>query len=236
MDRRDFLTGMALADMSAERTDAAEAEHAGSLYIPKQHQADFAQMQALMREFAFADLITSSGGIRVTHLPVLYEADGGKHGRLLAHVAKNNPQAQLLDGAHDALIVFHGPHAYISPNWYEAGRNSVPTWNFAVVHCSGRPKAVADDAQSAAFLDKLVAHFESYEGGWQLSKMPESYKKGMRQGIVAFEMPIDTIEGKFKLGLERSEQDRAGVLKGLAAAKPERTLRELTIETAARAK
>jgi len=164
-------------------------------------------------------------------LAVLLERDQGKFGKLSGHVARNNPHHAAFDGSQPALIVFQGTHRYISPAWYDPDKPAVPTWNFAVVHCSGRPKAFDDDARSAALLETLVGHFESYENAqWDLSRLPENYLKGLRQGIVPFEMEIESIEGKFKLGQERSERDRTGVLEGLAAAKPERSLLEFTLE------
>lgn len=224
MERRNFLAGMAALELTA----AATAEAADSVYIPdSQKVTDLKALQDLMEEFSFADLITSSGGIRVTHLPVLLDRTG-KFGKLTAHVAKNNPQQSLLDGTHEAVIVFHGPHHYISPSWYVPGANAVPTWNFAVVHATGKPKALNDDARTAAFLERLVGHFESYEKStYDFGKLPESYKKGMRQGIVAFEMEIENLEGKFKLGLDRAA-NVPGMLKGLRASKGERSLVEFT--------
>jgi transcriptional regulator len=210
MERRNFLAGMAALELTTE----ASVEAADSVYIPdSQKVTDVKALQDLMEEFSFADLITSAGGIRVTHLPVLLDRTG-KFGKLTAHVAKNNPQQALLDGTHEAVLVFHGPHHYISPSWYVPGTNAVPTWNFAVVHATGKPKALNDDARTAAFLERLVG-------------LPESYKKGMRQGIVAFEMEIESLEGKFKLGLDRAA-NVPGMLKGLRASKGERSLVEFT--------
>ena len=226
MERRNFLAGIAAMEMAASESD--------SVYIPDRHKVtDPKVLTAFMQEFAFADLITAVSGIRVTHIPVVFEPVEGKHGKIIGHVSKANPQHETFTGTHDAVIVFHGPHSYISPNWYKSPGPAVPTWNFAAVHASGKPKSVTDDAQVAKLLEHLVAKFESYQGtGWDLAKLPESYKKGLRQGIVAFEMEIENLEGKFKLGLERSAADRAGVLEALKTAKQERTLFELTKERA----
>lgn len=224
MERRNFIAGIAALEL---------AEAADTAYIPDRHKVTDARVLAdFMREFAFADLITASPKIRVTHIPVMFEQEGTT-GKIYGHVAKANPQQETFTGSNEAVIVFHGPHAYISPNWYRSPGPAVPTWNFAVVHASGKPRAITDDAQVTTLLDRLVAKFESYQGtGWDLAKLPESYKKGMRQGIVAFEMEIEALEGKFKLGLERSAADRAGVLEALKTAKAERSLYELTKERA----
>lgn len=222
MERRNFIAGFAAMEFLMNADD--------SVYIPDHHKITDPEVVAhFMSEFAFADLITASPGIRATHIPVVYESGTGKYGRIVGHVAKANPQQALFDGSHEALIVFHGPHAYISPSWYEAGKPAVPTWNFAAVHAGGKLRAINDDVAKEKILEHLVNKFESYESApWSLAKLPESYKKGLRQGIVAFEMEIATLEAKFKLGLERSATDRQGMLKGLKSAKPERSLLEFT--------
>lgn len=224
MERRDFITGLAAADIAAETIEAAE-----TVYVPDRHKVtDPKTLAAFMEEFAFVDLITAAPSIRVTHIPILFEPGEG-HGRLIGHVARANPQHEAFDGKREAVVVFHGPHRYISPTWYRAAGPAVPTWNFAAVHATGKPRAIADDARVAGILDRLVARFERYEGSdWSLAKLPETYKKGMRQGIVAFEMDIESIEGKFKLGLERAAADREGVMEALKTAKSERSLYEFT--------
>ncbi len=222
MDRRDFLAAVAAMEF---------AEAAESAYIPERHKAaSTAEMHDLIDEFGFASLITAAPSLRVTHIPVLLDRREGPLGRLVGHIARNNPQHAAFDGKHEALVVFQGPHRYISPNWYAQPASAVPTWNFAAVHAAGRPSVITDDARVAGLLERLVQHFEAYESGgkWSFSQLPQSYLKGMRQGIVAFEMPIETLEGKFKLGQERSAADRAGMLTGLRAAKPERSLAEFT--------
>lgn len=209
--------------------DAEAAEDQGSVYIPQAHRVqDLRLMQDFMSEFAFGMLITASPSIRVTHLPIVYEPGKGKYGRLIGHVARNNPQHKLFTGDVAAVIVFRGPHGYVSPVWMK--RNpAVPTWNFAVVHASGRPRAITDKAETEAALTALVNKFEAYEGTeWSLAKVPQSYKDGMIGGIQAFTMDIDDLEGKFKLGQDRTPEDRASVLAHLSEGKPERSLAEFS--------
>jgi transcriptional regulator len=127
-------------------------------------------------------------------------------------------------------IVFRGPHGYISPNWYQS-KNAVPTWNFATVHVTGTPHRIESDAELAAGLKRLVGQNESRYGGggrWSFDELPDSYLKGMRAGVVGYEMAIERVEGKFKLGHERKEEDRAGVLTGLAKSPKERDLPAFT--------
>jgi transcriptional regulator len=183
-----------------------------------------------MDEFAFVDLVTASPTLRITHIPVILDRTAGRYGSLLAHISAQNPQRVTFDGAHTAIVVFRGPHGYISPSWY-AKQDVTPTWNFSVVHASGRPKAITDSAQAHALLARLIRKFEGSvkSSGYDFSKLPESYVTGMMKGIAPFEMEIEALEGKFKLGQERSEGDRQGVLAHLQKeAYHERSLYEMT--------
>ena len=212
-ERRHFLLGLpGLAGAAEVASD--------SLYIPDRHvERDRELLMGFFEEYSFAMVITAGGGIRVTNVPTIYErpGGGGSWGKLWWHLAKNNPQDEAMNGEAEALAVFHGPHAYISPSWY-AARPTVPTWNFAVVHCHGKPRRVDDDAAFARSLDQLVTRNEKKYGAgkaWELSSMHPEYLTGMRQQIVAYEMTVEKVEAKFKLGQERTAGDRAGVLRGL---------------------
>jgi transcriptional regulator len=154
----------------------------------------------------------------------------GRYGTIFGHISAQNPQRQALDGAQQAVIVFRGPHGYISPDWY-AKKDVVPTWNFAVVHASGRPKTLEGPDATRALLARLIRKFEQKSGtNYDFDSLPAEYVAGMMKGIVPFSMEIDAIEGKFKLGQERSAGDRQGVVEHLQSAKPhERALRELTM-------
>lgn len=215
---------MAAADLFAPGAEAEE-----SAYIPEHHRVtDRKAIHDFVDEFGFASVITAQPSIRVTHIPVMLERDEGSWGRIVGHVARANPQHRVFDGKHESLILFRGPHRYISPGWYATER-AVPTWNFTAVHATGRARLVEDNARLAALLEKLVAKYEAYEkSSYAFAKLPASYKEGMMKNIVMFEMPIEQVEAKFKLGLERSAADREGFLRGLESAKPERTLLEFT--------
>jgi transcriptional regulator len=200
----------------------------GTIYIPERHaEKDRGLILDFVEEFSFAMLVTGVPHVQITNLPTVLDRTG--EGKIWFHLAKANPQNQSLDG--EAVLVFHGPHGYISPNWYQTA-SAVPTWNFATVHVTGKPRRIEDDAVVAEGLKKLVAKNESrYAGGakrWRLDAMPDSYLKGMRQGIVAYEMPIAGIEAKFKLGQERIAADREGVVAGIASSPKERGLLDLT--------
>jgi transcriptional regulator len=130
---------------------------------------------------------------------------------------------------HD-FVVFRGPHGYISPTWY-AKRDVVPTWNFAVVHAAGSPVAITEKAALHDLLTRLVDKYERPNGsGYAFSKLPEDYVSSLMNGIVGFEMSIEALEGKFKLGNDRSETDRQGVLEHLRQEQPrERGIYDFTV-------
>ena len=226
--RRDILMAMPFFAAPAALS-AAEAEE--TIYIPpKQLETDRKFIVDFMDEFSFAMLITAKGGVRVTNVPTLFDREADGWGSLWWHIAKGNHQNEAFDGSTECTVVFHGPHGYISPNWYTT-KNAVPTWNFAVVHATGRPQRITDDGAFARNLKRLVAQNEGRYGGgdaWDYSKLTDAYLKGMRQGIVPYEMKIGQVEAKFKLSHERSAVDREGVLRGMKAGRKERTLIELT--------
>jgi transcriptional regulator len=191
-----------------------------TLYIPKAHRVeDLKVLHDFMDEYAFVDLVTSVPTLRITHIPVILDRTAGTYGKIMGHVSRQNPQSQVFDGRQTGVIVFRGPHGYISPTWY-AKKEAVPTWNFAVVHAAGRPSAITDKTALHKLLGRLIEKFENYEGsGYDFSKLPESYVSPMLSGIVGFEMPIESLEGKFKLGQERSDADKQGLLEHLGQAK-----------------
>jgi transcriptional regulator len=224
MKRRDLLAGLALAGVQLEAQEGPE-----SLYIPKpQLVEDRALLHDFMDEFSFVDLVTASPTIRITHIPVILDRGAGKFGAIYGHISRQNPQTKAFDGRQPAVIAFHGPESYISPTWY-AKTEVVPTWNFAVVHASGKLKPIDDKKALHDLLAKLIRKFEvSESSSYDFAKLPESYVYGLMGGIIGFEMEIELLEGKFKLGQERSQADKQGILRGLESKKPERSLRDFT--------
>jgi len=232
MDRREVLATLLAAPMVIGREVEAQESAAmdSSLYIPKAHIVeDRAFLHDFMDEYAFVDLITALPTLRITHIPTFLERAQGRYGTVFGHISAQNPQRAALDGSHQAAIVFRGPNGYISPAWY-ANKSVVPTWNFAVVHVSGRPKLIEGPDATRGLLARLIKKFETKSGtSYDFDTLPADYVAGMMKGIVPFSMEIEAIEGKFKLGQERSAGDRQGVLANLPTAKPhERTLPELT--------
>lgn len=223
--RRDLAALFALAGVELD----AQPESSGSLYIPKaQNVADRKLLHDFMDEFSFVDLVTAGPGIRVTHIPTWLDRSAGPFGTLHGHVSRQNPQHSLFDSAQPAVAVFRGPHAYISPTWY-AKMGTVPTWNFAVVHATGKLRAVTGKKALKALLAKLIGKFEDYKtSAYDFAKVPDDIIDGMMNGIVGFEMEIELLEGKFKLGQERSPADRASLLEHLKSAKSDRSIHAFT--------
>ncbi len=188
------------------------------MYIPKAFRVDEREaLTAFMRAHNFATLVTNgAAGLTASSVPLTVHDDGALL-RLTGHLAKANPQAQDLAGG-DGLVLFAGPHAYISPTWYEA-RESVPTWNYQVVHVYGKLRALRVEdapAEIEQMLADLVAQHEpGYQAQWD--SLPEKYRDGMRHGIVGFELTAERVEGKFKLSQNRSATDQATVAAALSA-------------------
>jgi transcriptional regulator len=179
------------------------------MYIPRHfRETDLGAMHALMRAHDFALLIAERDGrIEAAHLPFFLESERGEHGTLLAHVARANPLWKSFGADHEVLVVFQGPHAYVSPNWY-AAPGSVPTWNYLAVHAYGIARIVDDEREVRSLLDRLVDVQErNLPRPWQAADEP-NVVGNLLPAIVAFEIPIARIEGKWKLSQNKSRADR----------------------------
>lgn len=224
MNRRQLLLGLTAAGLDLH----AQENSPGSLYIPKPHLVEDRQfLQSFMDEFAFADLVTASPGIRITHIPTVLDRTAAPYGTIFGHISRQNLQSKCFDGRQSAIIVFRGPHSYISPTWYNKPE-AVPTWNFAVVHATGRLKPIDDPRALHSVLARLIGKLEGPSSGYDFAKLPESYTNSLIANIIGFEMQIELLEGKFKLGQERSEADKQSILKHLESAKPARSIAEFT--------
>ncbi|MGE0657883.1 MAG: FMN-binding negative transcriptional regulator [Reyranellaceae bacterium] len=180
------------------------------MYVPGHFAInDPATMIGFMRANSFA-LLTSctDEGPFVSHLPLLHVEGGGPHGRLVGHMARANPQWRHFASGKPALVVFWGPHAYISPSWYETA-NQVPTWNYQTVHAYGLPRIVEPQHEVLETLRSLVDTFESgFDAPWRMDSLPAGQAAAMTRGIVAFEIVIDRLEGKAKLSQNKTQTDR----------------------------
>jgi transcriptional regulator len=165
---------------------------------------------------SFATLITQQeGGLPfASHVPLLFEPEP-KPGVLLGHMARANPQWRHFENQREVLVIFHGPHAYISPRWY-GNSPAVPTWNYAVVHAYGMPKLFADESRLEALVRRMVAFYEgANENSWR-ADLPAEYMSKQLKAIIGFEILLTRLEGKFKLGQNRQKADLLGVYNALS--------------------
>ena len=192
------------------------------MYIPNSFREDDpALLHELMRQYNFAILVSQHEGAPfATHLPLLLDAQRGPHGTLLGHMARANPQWRDFAASGEALVIFQGPHAYVSPSWYEVAP-SVPTWNYAIVHAYGTPRIIEDHARLHGMLEALVdTHESAFTRPWHMD-LPGDYLDKMLRAIVGFEIEITRLEGKFKLSQNRSADDQRRVVAALAAGEDE---------------
>jgi transcriptional regulator len=191
-----------------------------AMYLPDHFRVDdLAEMHALMRARPLATLVsTGETGLVATHLPTVLK-DDGPFGAIECHLARGNPHWKELAAGGEALMIFLGPEAYITPNWYaskaEHGK-AVPTWNYAAVHAYGRPAVMQDKDWLRRHVGELVDQQERHEPHpWALADAPASYIDVMLRGIVGFRFDIARIEGKWKMNQNREMRDRAGTVQGL---------------------
>ncbi len=182
---------------------------------------DKAEVHALMRAARSATLVTATAeGLVGTPLPVLLDAGEGELGTIYAHVARANPQWKLSPTG-EALAIFSGPEAYITPSWYATKAEThkvVPTWNFVAVHAWGTPVIQDDPAWLRAQLDALTDSQERARAQpWRVADAPADFIAAQMRAIVGVEIPIARIEGKWKVSQNRTLADRRGVAEGLAA-------------------
>jgi transcriptional regulator len=186
------------------------------VYVPAHFRIDDSLvLRAFMRAHAFATLVTVVDGAPfATHLPLLVDGEGDAF-VLRGHVARANPQWRTLE-EQDALAIFSGPHAYVSPAWYTV-EQSVPTWNYTTVHALGRGRLLTERADVMDVLRRLTDTEEGrFARPWSMDRLTDDYVESMRRAIVAFEIPVTRLEGKYKLSQNRGGADRDSVADALA--------------------
>jgi len=198
------------------------------MYSPTYNQIDDrAEQLAFLRENSFALLVTGTGGaLHASHLPVLVE-ERGESLALVMHMAKSNPQwREFFDD--EVLVVFSGPHAYVSPRWYEQPER-VPTWNYAAVHAYGTVRVIDDPAAKHAAQARLV---QVYDPGWMagFEHLAGEYLRHMLDGIVNFEVAVTRLETRWKLSQNRGRREQELIAAELerSADSAERSLAALT--------
>ncbi|RDV26818.1 FMN-binding negative transcriptional regulator [Alteromonas aestuariivivens] len=184
------------------------------MYIPEHTKIEpLARLHEFMQSFSFATLV--SPGLTATHLPLLLKPEEGKHGILYGHFARANPHWKHIEGQ-STLVIFNGPHSYISPSWYHK-HPAVPTWNYAAVHAYGTV-SLLNDEETAAMLEHSMSHYDP-----ELLHQPEIVSQQLRErllaAIVGFSITLTHVEGVQKLGQHRSQRDQQSVFEALGQSK-----------------
>jgi len=206
------------------------------VYQPAHRKFEVDDPAALLTELCAvvpATLVTHGpDGFRASILPMLFDPGDGPHGTLRGHLARGNPQWREIeasieaggDGAGEALAIFDGPDAYVSPAWYEEKRLTgkvVPTWNYVTVQAHGTVTTRHEPEWLIPHVGRLVARHEAGRPDpWALSDAPDDYVRTQARAIVGLELRITRLEGKTKLSQNRSDADVEGAIDGLAAGSP----------------
>lgn len=187
-----------------------------TMYTPPAFKMDDRKtLHEFIRKHSFATVIShSAADTQVSHLPLLLDPQSGTSGRLIGHMARANGHWKMA-ADNDVLAIFHGPHAYITPSWYEE-KNVVPTWNYTAVHVSG---ILQLETHAERLQQILTQYVETYESAlpepWSLDAVDDDFRDQLTQAIVGFTIDIDRIEGKWKLSQNHSEDRRQRVIAGL---------------------
>lgn len=192
------------------------------MYNPASFRAtDQTELHAFVQAHPLGLLITNTDdGLQASSIPFLLYSEEGDHGVLRAHLAKANYHWRALESGNECLIVFQGPHGYVTPSWYPGkieNHKVVPTWNYSMVQCRG----TATVFQDATWLRQQIADLTDFhERGrtmpWSVNDAPTDFIDGQIKAIIGIEIPITQIEGKFKLSQNRIEQDQQGVIDGIS--------------------
>ena len=192
------------------------------MYVPPAFRDDdLPRIHAAIQASRLATLVTATAnGLVGTPLPLMIDPAEGPYGTLYGHVAKANEQWRLAPTG-DALAIFMGPDAYVTPSWYASKREHgkvVPTWNYVAIHAYGPAEFFEDADRLLDVVTRLTNHHEAKRAEqWAVSDAPAPFIASQLKGIVGLRMPITRLDGKRKLSQNRAEPDRAGVATGLAA-------------------
>jgi len=189
------------------------------MYVPPLFKEDRIDvLHTAMRGAGLATLITNTAaGLIASHVPMLLNPEPAPYGTLIGHLARPNPQARGAIG--EALAIFQGPEAYITPSWYATKRETgkvVPTWNYVAIHAYGSVEFFDDRERLRDVVTRLTERQETQRAEpWGVTDAPADFVDMMLKGIVGFVLPITRLEGKWKMSQNRPAEDRAGVVAGL---------------------
>ena len=183
------------------------------MHTPNKWKMTPERVSQFIKTYSFALMIDRE--FEATHLPLVYKPDEGEFGTLYGHVSRANRHGKSLQDTR-VLVVFNGPHSYISPTWYSE-KPAVSTWNYAAVHAQGKVEYLDDD-NTLACLDELISQYEPNILN-DTSLLPADYQAKLLRGIVGIKIELDSIQAKEKLGQHKSAADQQGVVTGLRADK-----------------
>jgi len=185
------------------------------MYVPKHFQENsWPEIRKVIDNHSFATVISCNAGVPVaTHVPVRLVELASERFVLQGHLARANPQWQLMENEPKTLVIFSGPHSYISPRWYK--QVNVPTWNYIAVHVYGKPRLVNDADELRELLRGLVNRYEGRveaDRRYTIEGLPPNYLEAQMRGIVGFEVSVDEVQASFKLSQNRTLEDHDNVI------------------------
>ena len=192
------------------------------MYLPEHFEETRVEvLHQLIRARPLAAIVTlGSAGLSANHIPFELSAEPAPLGSLRGHVARANPLWRDFSNDVDALIIFHGPQAYVSPSWYptkQATGEVVPTYNYTVVHAYGRVQIVDDPRWLRGLVSRLTERLEAARAEpWHVTDAPDEFIEKQLRAIVGIEIVISKLLGKWKASQNRPVVDREGVVKGLS--------------------
>ncbi|MCB9644161.1 MAG: FMN-binding negative transcriptional regulator [Myxococcales bacterium] len=191
------------------------------MYVPKmfEEKRKDVLLQLMSTHPLAAVVVQDEKGLSANHLPLLWREKDDGTGILVGHIARSNELVEMLAESREALVIFQGPQAYISPSWYatkQEGGKVVPTWNYAVVHAHGRASLVRDPSWLREQLALLTKQQESsFSAPWAIEDAPASFVEGLLASIVGIEIEVTRLEGKWKVSQNQPRKNQDGVVEGL---------------------
>src|SRR5580698_418937 len=189
------------------------------MYVPKLFdENDWREIKRVIDQNSFATIVSCSAGSPVaTHLPLRLVESSADKWALQGHVSRANQHWRLFEREERSLAMFAGPHAYVSPRWYD--HVNVPTWNYVAVHVYGKAKIVQDAGELHTLMKGLVDQYEGHvetPDRYMIEKLPPDYLESQLKGIVGFEISVDEVQASFKLSQNRDERNHANVVSELS--------------------
>lgn len=187
------------------------------MYIPRLfHEGNWPQIRRVIEENSFATIVSCDAGVpTATHVPLRLVESADGNAKLQGHMSKANPHWRLFEQDGRSLVIFAGPHSYVSPRWYD--HVNVPTWNYIAVHAYGKPRLVVAEE----FRELMKGLVDQYEGNVETSRrysfegLPADFVESQMKGIVGFEIAVDEIQASFKLSQNRDQKNYENVISTL---------------------